>query len=229
MTDQGRRHRLVPGFSQTAAAWQPVIDQLPDGGSASALNIPAAESFIETAHQLAREPAGIWAGYSLGGRLALQVALDTPSTVHGLVLISANPGIVDPAARAKRRIADDSLADWIDAHDLDAFLDRWLAQPLFAGLDREQARSHRLDSTRDIAHQLRTLGQGVQEPLWERLGELAMPVILVAGERDEQYAGIARRAAAAIGSTARLAIVPDGGHALLAQHPDAISVILAGL
>ena len=39
-----------------------------------------------------------------------------------------------------------------------------------------------------LTHQLRVLGQGVQEPSnWERLGELHMPVLLIAGGLDTKY------------------------------------------
>jgi len=221
------RYFLVPGFSQTAGAWERVAAALPDRGLAQALEIPAEDSFVQTAHALVNTRRGVWGGYSLGGRLALQIALDHPSSVDALVLISTNPGIEDPAVRSLRRGTDDELASWIESNGVEAFLDRWLAQPLFSHL--EHARHNRLDSAEAITHQLRTLGQGAQHPLWDRLHELAMPVAVVAGDHDEKYSTIARRVASTIGSNARLHIVPEAGHALLHETPPVVADILQGL
>jgi 2-succinyl-6-hydroxy-2,4-cyclohexadiene-1-carboxylate synthase len=171
----------------------------------------------------------VWAGYSLGGRLALQVALDHPGRVNALVLISTNPGIVDPAARTARRAQDEQLAETVEAEGVDAFLIRWLSQPMFADLDPSAARRHRLDSAGAVAHQLRALGQGTQDPLWDRLSELSMPVTVVAGARDKKYTAIARRAVAAIGTNAELLVVPGAGHNLLLAAPDMIAGLLASL
>ncbi len=218
---------LVPGFSQAGGAWSQVIDAAKV--SAQAVEIPTAPSFVATARTLAAGRAGAWAGYSLGGRLALQIALDYPDAVEALVVVSASPGIPDPQARAQRRRDDEALADWIESHDVAEFLDRWLGQPMFAGLDQEAARRHRLQSTAAIAHQLQVLGQGAQHPLWDRLEELDQPVVVVAGAHDEKYASIARRAVAAIGPNADLHIVPGAGHSLLQEKPDAIAGILSAL
>ena len=223
-----RRYYLVPGFSQTAEAWRPVVDALSDGETRPhALDIPSEASFRQTAHSLAATRSGVWAGYSLGGRLSLQVALDYPSQVDSLLLISANPGIEDEAVRALRRADDEAMADWTETHGVEAFLGRWLAQPLFSHL--EHAYLNRLDSAAAIAHQLRVLGQGVQEPLWNRLTNLSMPVAVIAGDRDEKYVAIAHRTVTAIGPNAALHIVPDAGHALLHEQPAVMAGILQAL
>ena len=227
MTALGIEYRLIPGFSQTARAWDEVIASLPESVSGGAFDIPDRTSFLETADALSAADRGIWAGYSMGGRLALQIALTSPGIVSALVLISVNPGIEDPAARRDRRRTDGNLAAYVETAGIEPFLDRWLAQPMFAHL--EKARLNRLDSSDAIAHQLRTLGQGACEPVWDRLGELAMPVAVIAGDRDEKYSGIARRTAAAIGPNAGLHIIPGAGHALLQEAPAAVAAILSAL
>jgi len=74
-------------------------------------------------------------GYSMGGRLALQFALARPDLVSALVLVSASPGIADAGLRTERRSADAELADRIGEVGVDAFVDEWLARPMFAGLE----------------------------------------------------------------------------------------------
>lgn len=229
MIEQHLRYLLVPGFSQTADAWSAVIESLPRPARTVPVTIPSGIGFVDAARDLAREHVGVWAGYSLGGRLALRVALDHPGRVAALVLISANPGVADADEREERKRRDEQLADWIERNGCDAFLDRWLAQPMFAGLDPISARRHRLTSEAQLADQLRRLGQGAQQPLWERLAELRMPVKVVAGEHDHEYVGIARETAAAIGPSSELVIVPGAGHALVLERPEVIAALLGGL
>jgi 2-succinyl-6-hydroxy-2,4-cyclohexadiene-1-carboxylate synthase len=81
-------------------------------------------------------------------------------------------------------------------------------------------REERLANTAEgLAYALRRLGTGAQEPLWDRLGELRPPVLLVAGELDAKFAGIAREMAAAIGPAARVALIPGAGHAAHLERP----------
>ncbi|MDH3606246.1 MAG: alpha/beta fold hydrolase [Acidimicrobiia bacterium] len=215
---------VVPGFAQTAGAWSAVIDLIDD---AEGLEIPVARDFAATAGALADGRAGVWGGYSLGGRLALQIAIHHPNRVSALILVSTTPGLVDSAEREDRYRHDRELADWVDAHTVDEFLDRWLVQPVFGGANRP--RHHRLDSPAQIAHQLRTLSPGAHPPLWGQLSSLSMPVAIVAGAEDAKYLAIAEAMAAEIGSTAELHVVPGAGHQLLEQAPHTVQSLLLGL
>jgi pimeloyl-ACP methyl ester carboxylesterase len=124
--------------------------------------------------------------------------------------------------RAARRAADEALARDLERDGVAAFLDRWLAGPLFATLPAGRAgRAERLgNSAAGLAAALRLLGTGAQEPLWARLPELAAPVLLVAGELDGKFAGLAGRMAAAVGPNARVALVPGAGHAAHLEQPE---------
>jgi 2-succinyl-6-hydroxy-2,4-cyclohexadiene-1-carboxylate synthase len=168
-------------------------------------------------------------GYSQGGRLCLQLALDRPELVHRLALISASPGIADPAERAARREADEQLAQEIERDGVDAFLERWLAQPLFATLPRERSgidARKAYNTVEHLTYQLRVLGQGVQPSNWERLAELRMPVLLIVGELDTKYVAIAQRMAVLIPDV-RVEVVAGAGHACHLEQPEAVSQLLA--
>jgi 2-succinyl-6-hydroxy-2,4-cyclohexadiene-1-carboxylate synthase len=144
------------------------------------------------------------------------------------VLVSASPGIADPVERAARRESDEGLAQDIERVGVDAFLERWLAQPLFATLPRERSGidARRAANTVDsLTHQLRVLGQGVQPSNWERLGELRMPVLLIAGALDTKYVDIAQRMAAQIPEV-RVEIVPGAGHACHLEQPERVAHLL---
>ena len=178
------------------------------------LEFPTVSTFAATASALgdAGGPA-TYVGYSMGGRLCLQLALDRPDVVEHLVLISASPGIADDAERAARRESDEVLAQEIERDGVDAFLERWLAQPMFARLhprasgveDRRAA-----NSIERLTHQLRALGQGTQPYNWERLGELRMRTLLFVGRSDPKYVEIAERMATPLRANLH---VLDGDHA----------------
>lgn len=219
---------LVHGFTQTSRSWAPVIMRLPEEVEPTALDVPVGLDFGATAGTLGETGgAGIYVGYSMGGRLCLRLALDRPDLVRGLVLISSSAGLDDAAERAKRREADEQLAQEIERDGVDAFLLRWLAQPLFASLsiedaDLEDRHSH---TAEELATTLRTLGTGVQEPLWDRLGELEVPVLVVTGALDAKFVAMARRLYESI-PNAEVAVVQGSGHAAHLEHPDAVAELI---
>ena len=189
---------LLHGFTQTGASWDGVVRELAGRYRALAPDLGAGpwEAELDRLEALA-PPAFTLAGYSMGGRLALALALRIPERVRRLVLVSASPGLADAGERAARREADEALATRIEAIGAEAFAREWAAQPLFAGQPPEVAAAAHEDRMRrsaaEHAAQLRGLGTGVMPPLWERLGELAMPVTLVVGERDAKFRAIAER------------------------------------
>ncbi len=220
---------LVHGFTQSPSAWDAVRGRLAEGAGPRldvlAPAVPDDLDFVATADHLARAHGpGVFCGYSMGGRLCLRAALDSPHLVRGLVVVSGSPGIEDDDERAARARADDALAGDVARAGVEAFLRRWLAQPLFATLagpaDEAAQRAERTTVAR-LQHQLRVLGQGVQEPLWSRLPELDIPVSVVTGTGDERYGRIGDRMAAGIRSAVRLRV--KGGHALPLEAPGAVA------
>jgi 2-succinyl-6-hydroxy-2,4-cyclohexadiene-1-carboxylate synthase len=165
-------------------------------------------------------------GYSLGGRVLLHLALERPGTVRRAVLIGATAGIDDREERLARVAADELIACELDDiarkdRSLEEFLSTWLSGPLFEGLTEESAcMSARMENTAaGLASSLRLCGTGTQEPLWERIGELDMPVLVLAGDRDERFKALGRRLADAIGQNASFAVVPGSNHACQLERP----------
>ncbi len=225
----GPRLALVHGFSQNGRCWGEVADDLaldhevvlPDaplhGRSAAVV-----ADLVQTAHLLADDvgPA-TWLGYSMGGRACLHLALERPEVVEALVVLGATAGLDDEAARAERVAADEVLARRLEDEGLEAFLDRWLALPLFGGLSPEaQHRPARLDNDPlALATSLRLAGTGAQQPLWDRLHLVEVPVLVVAGALDERFVATGERLVAAFGGDAELRLVPGAGHAAHLEQP----------
>jgi len=232
----GRRLVLVHGFTQTGRHWAPVAAGLAADHEVVRVDAPghgrsgAVAADLWTGAGLVAEQGGeaTYVGYSMGGRLCLHVALARPDLVRGLVLLGATAGIDDPTERAARRDADEALARRLETDGLEPFLADWLAQPLFAGLHESAAgaTARRENTPAGLASSLRLTGTGSQEPLWERLGELSMPVLVLAGAEDVKFAALGRRLVEAVGSDAVLALVPEAGHAAHLEQPAAFVALL---
>lgn len=225
------RIRLVHGFTQTARAWGRVEARLPGDWDIQALEVPDGLDFATTADALGvRGSTGTWVGYSMGARLCLRLALDRPTNVDRLALVSGSPGIASPAERRTRLAEDERLAQDVERSGVAAFVERWLDQRMFETLPRDAAMldDRRLGNTIGrLAHQLRVLGQAAQEPLWDRLPKLEMPVLVVSGAYDRKYTEIAERMVAAIGDNARHELVAKAGHAVHLERPDELAQLLA--
>jgi 2-succinyl-6-hydroxy-2,4-cyclohexadiene-1-carboxylate synthase len=167
-----------------------------------------------------------WLGYSMGARLALACAVRYPSCVASLVLLAGRAGIADPAERAARRLADEALAARIESQGIAAFVDEWLAQPLFATLQRcgpefmARERTARLtNDAHGLAGSLRALGPAAQPPLFDALPRVTMPVLLVAGALDVRFVAAAHELARSL-PRAEVCVIPEAGHAAHLERPE---------
>jgi 2-succinyl-6-hydroxy-2,4-cyclohexadiene-1-carboxylate synthase len=233
---------LLHGFMGSRRDWNPVVAalalthrciavDLPGHGETGA---PEDESLwtpdgcvAALAGMLRAAGGGSVVGYSLGGRLALQLAIEHPSVVGRAVIISASPGIAGECGRGQRRTMDEGLARRLETQGLESFLDDWYRLPLFAAL-REHPRfpqvleRRRRNDPRLLARSLRAMGAGSQRPLWRDLPGLATPLLLLTGERDPKFTDIA------FDTVARCprgeAVVQRGrGHALVEEDPEAVA------
>lgn len=220
---------FIPGFMQSGGAWAPVADLLPERYPRLLLG-HAADSYEGRIAEIAEAGEGaVLAGYSMGGRLALHAALRHPGLFAGLVAVGTAAGIEAPGARAERSQADEKLASWMETQPIDAIVSIWERQPLFADQSDALVASQRTDrltqDPRELAMLLRTAGQGALEPVWQRLHTLDVPLLAIAGDRDEAYCRAAARMARAV-PRGRAAIVEAAGHAAHLQQPQAVADLL---
>jgi pimeloyl-ACP methyl ester carboxylesterase len=213
---------LVPGFTQTPSSWDAVRAGLDARVDVDVLDVAVQESFAATALALGEQGGrAIYCGYSMGGRLCLRLALDRPDLVAQLVLVSATPGIEHDGERERRIASDEALACAIETEGVEQFLHMWLGQPMFAGVpaDAPGVADRAQLAPEYLAACLRVLGSGAMEPMWSRLGELAMPVTVVTGTRDAKFTAIGARLP---GEHVAL----DCGHAIPLERPVELAAIL---
>jgi 2-succinyl-6-hydroxy-2,4-cyclohexadiene-1-carboxylate synthase len=233
---------FLHGFTHTGRSWHPVIaalgerytsvaDDIRGHGDASERVPVSLDAVIDDVVAAAGPERYTLVGYSMGGRIALHVALAAGDRVERLVLIGASPGIADEGERSARQRADEELAGEIERSSIEEFARRWAQTPVLAGLPAaalDAAHADRLRSTpAGLARALRGLGTGALPSLWERLGELSMPVTLVVGERDEKFLGIAAEMSRGIPGAripgAQVVVVPGAGHSVHLEAPEAIA------
>jgi 2-succinyl-5-enolpyruvyl-6-hydroxy-3-cyclohexene-1-carboxylate synthase len=227
---------LLHGFTGTGEFWMPVaralarrrciFPDLPGHGRTDAPFPPeewrldrAADALAALLDRLEVDRFAL-AGYSMGGRLALSLALRHPARVAALALVGATPGIADDAEREARAKSDLELAAAIEHGGIEAFSRQWEANALFATQAslppalRESMRAQRLGQDKGaLAAALRAFGTGFQRPVHDETARLAMPVLVMAGALDAKFAAIARDMATR-NARATLCLVPGAGHAV---------------
>jgi 2-succinyl-6-hydroxy-2,4-cyclohexadiene-1-carboxylate synthase len=232
---------LLHGFTHTGASWDGVRSALGESykavapdirghGSASAVSPVTLDGVIEDVAALVPGPFTL-CGYSMGGRIALHVAVALGVTrVQRLVLIGASPGIASAVERRARLEADLRLADEIEGLGIEEVAVRWAATPVLAGQPAAVGAAAHADRLRNtpggLAAALRGLGTGALPSLWGRLGDLSMPVALVVGERDSKFRKVALRMGEQIGGGARVVVVPGVGHAAHLEAPERVASVI---
>jgi len=232
---------LLHGFTHTGRSWGPVMRELgeryraiaPDirgHGAAAEIEPVELDAVVDDVVSLGGSRFTL-AGYSMGGRIALHVAVRHPERLRRLLLVGASPGIEDDAERADRRTADEALAAELETSSIEAFAARWAQTPVLAGAPAEVAATAHADRLRNtppgLARALRGLGTGTLPSLWPQLPHLMVPVTLVVGERDTKFQAIARAMAAGL-PDAQVVVVPGAGHAVHLEQPSAVARALAG-
>lgn len=232
---------LLHGFSGDVSTWDSLaaglandcqiiaIDLLGHGGSDAPIDIPsyrmesAAADVIDLLGQLVVTKPHLL-GYSMGGRLALFLALRYPARIRSLILESASPGLADERARARRCKRDNDLADEIETRGIAWFVDYWESLPLWASqsaaLRRRQRRQRLANNPLGLSNSLRGMGAGAQPNLWGQLPQLLPPIGLIAGERDAKFRQINQAMRAAMPESS-WSIIPAAGHNIHLEQPEA--------
>lgn len=236
---------FLHGFTWTSDAWHAIAEGLSAQFRCIAVDLPGhggtawpealpPPTFEKVSHALLellgelKSPPPHLVGYSLGGRLALRMATLDASKFERLALIGASAGLETEQERSERRRSDEVLASAIETDGLPAFVDAWSNLKLFSGMRRlspEIQAQHRVarlsQDPQGLSTCLRVLGVGSQPYLLDALGDLELPTLLVVGEHDEKFRGIAEHLQRRL-PHAMVETVPDSGHCVPFERPEAL-------
>jgi len=166
-------------------------------------------------------------GYSMGGRLALYLALHFPERFHKVVLESASPGLPTEAEELERIKLDKQIARKLtislEKSDFVAFLSNWYNQPIFGYIKNHPEYDRMVESRlqnnpQELAKSLRFMGTGCQPSLWENLKNNKIPMLLLAGEYDEKFISI-NTEMAKLCKLAQIKIISSAGHNIHFENP----------
>ncbi len=166
-------------------------------------------------------------GYSMGGRLALQLALHRTDLYRGLILESATFGIEDETERQARQALDARRSDAIIG-DFEGFLEDWKTMPLFESSTASDALLTQVVEIQKsqnpfwLANSLQGFGTGTMPCVRGKLGELSLPVQLVVGEKDAKFLHINRQMEKEM-NDAKLTVVKEAGHRVHLERPQVVA------
>jgi 2-succinyl-6-hydroxy-2,4-cyclohexadiene-1-carboxylate synthase len=162
-------------------------------------------------------------GYSMGGRMALYLAVNYPERFDKIVIESSSPGLKTAAERKTRVKQDNKLARRLETENFEDFLNDWYRQPLFDTLLKD-ARFKKLIKKRLksdpqlLAKSLRRMGTGAQSSLWPELKRIKIPILFIAGEKDDKFKALASEMSD-LCETAEICIIKNCGHNVHFEKP----------
>lgn len=173
-------------------------------------------------------------GYSMGGRVALHAACRNPFAWRSLITIGATPGITDPGRRLDRLMADEDLAKRMRGQTIEGFLEAWRVLPIIqsqeqipSAIREPMMARRRQQDPRQLAAALIAVSSGFIPSLWDGLGVLQLPTLLVTGQLDEKFCHIARKMEPLL-PAAQLSLIPRVGHCAHLEKPEAFISALLG-
>lgn len=176
-------------------------------------------------------PVNLW-GYSMGGRLALGLALKHPELIKHLVLESSTAGLMTLTERLKRRRHDQRLAQVLLQDGLPAFVSFWSELALFSSQKRLPQKQRKFIQQQRLeqdsfclANSLLGMGTGKMPNYWPQLEKLKLPVTLLAGELDPKYTKITAQMQKLLPQGQRY-LIHAAGHNVHLEQPRTVAEIV---
>ena len=204
---------MLHGFLGSSKDWREVTDtlkskffcilpDLPGHGRTKSLSDAdysmqsAALSLLAILNQEEIKQA-VLVGYSMGGRLALYLALTHPEYFSELILESASPGLKTVKERQARIESDSGVIRSLKTQTMEEFITNWYSQPLFDSIRQDSSKFEELlksrseNNSENLSKSLKFMGSGVQPSLWDILADLKQPTLLIVGANDNKFKSVA--------------------------------------
>ena len=156
-------------------------------------------------------------GHSMGGAIALQTAVDHPDLVAGLVILASGPQLFVPDAAFDLARSDFRA-------ECERVLRKGWWDPDDETIAAEAALIAEVGPETLLADYTACRGFDISD----RLAEVKVPALIVAGERDGLTPpSLAEKLVRGI-PQALLVMIPDSGHWAMKEHPATVDLLVAG-
>lgn len=203
---------MLHGFMGSTQEWKSIIKELhseffmlildlPGHGKTDAKFYSTQDEFLnelESFISLLTPHSPIGLGYSMGGRMLLQLEKRTPGLFSHLILESVHPGISNLDEKRERLEKDSTLLDGtFTTAKFREFLESWYALPLFKGI-KEHPNFEPMIKTKlqevpsKLQAGLNLLSTAHQENCFSVFEQTQTPILYLAGNEDQKYAEFAQ-------------------------------------
>lgn len=234
---------FIHGFSGSGKDWKNVISQLPENICSVTIDLPGHGRSDSPDLQQYYEPVFlnkiidsiidflelkhvILAGYSMGGRVALTYAVNHQNNIDAIILESTTAGLQSESERKSRILQDEELSKRIEQNGIDDFVGYWTNLELFKSQKKlpievqQQIKIEKLkNNPTGLKNSLHGFGTGKMLSVWERLGLLQIPTLLITGEEDKKFNSINSEMVKLIPG-AKHVIVENSGHNVHLEKPE---------
>ena len=226
---------LIHGLGYARWGWEPVVDELAehhevvlfDNRGIGDSEAPAgpysarmlAEDLVAVLDAAGLERAHVL-GTSLGGMVALKVALDWPERVDRLVLACTTPGGEGAAPMPEQTLR---LIQESPGLPRELAMRRGVENALAPGADPatiEQIMEHRLATAQPLAAWLAQAAAGMSFDVWNRVAEITAPTLVLTGDLDVVVDPRNSELLAERIAGARLEVFPGTGHLFFWEEPE---------
>ena len=183
--------------------------------------------FAEDAYQLMRAlkvSEAYFLGYSMGGRIALQLALEHPEMVKALVLANSSVGLTPPTPQAIERRK--TIIDLLNNRDMKTFAEMMTVaafSPNFKSRNpAEFERYLKVKMQNKPEGIARLMGSLAAPPSPPDLSRLKCPTLLIVGE-DDFYMGVEQGKLAQQAIAGSELVVLPTGHAAATEAPESFN------
>ena len=239
---------FLHGFMGCADDWRIIFDNLSDSFYCIAIDLPGhgktevigddkAYRMEQVAEGLVHQLASLGiiqshlVGYSMGGRLAVYLAVHYPHLWKRVIFESTSPGLKTEAERKTRQKQDNAIAERLMQVPLSHFVDEWYRQPIFSRMLQYPDRFVQLKQSRlkndisGLVKSLQQMGTGSQPSLWEHLSRITAPTLLIVGSEDTKFRAIANEMNIGL-QMGKIKEVPYAGHVVHWEQPKLFATLV---
>lgn len=176
---------FLHGFLGTGEDWEEMLPFFEERYFCIAYDLPESDIVAAVKKEIEKiSPKPILIGYSMGGRIALQLQ----EHAAAVVALSANPGLKSEEQKEIRRKADEEWAQKILHRPWREFLDEWYGQSIFASLHGKPLLKTIIDKrlksgSRGNAQVMREMSLANQMAV----EEFSVPTLMMYGEEDWKF------------------------------------------